>query len=82
MPLDILQYWKAQSVAIPTLASLARDILAVAISGTGVEQLFNFGHDVIRYCQCQLKSETIEALLMLKYNFQKVDLLSSLPGNL
>ena len=82
MPLDILQYWKAQSVAIPTLASLARDILTVAISGTGVEWLFNFGRDVIGYCWCQLKGETIEALLMLKYNFQKVDLLSSPPGDL
>ena len=50
MPLNILQYWKAQSVAILTLVSLARDILAVAISGTGVEQLFNFKCDVIGYC--------------------------------
>ncbi|KAL2901420.1 LINE-1 reverse transcriptase-like protein [Bienertia sinuspersici] len=40
---DILEYWKAQSVSYPTLALMARDILAIPITFVASESAFSAG---------------------------------------
>ncbi|KAL2929898.1 putative AC transposase [Bienertia sinuspersici] len=42
---DILEYWKAQSVSYPTLALMARDILAIPITSVASESAFSAGEE-------------------------------------
>lgn len=43
---------------------MARDFLSVAISGVGVEQLFNSAHDICYFCRGHLDEWTIYALML------------------
>jgi hypothetical protein len=38
---NVLEYWKQYENRFPILVIMARDFLAVPISGVGVERLFN-----------------------------------------
>jgi len=66
--LDILEYWKSQAVIFPALAAMAKDVLAIPIAGVGVERLFNMARDVITYRRGRLNGETIEAIMMIKFD--------------
>jgi len=61
--LDILQYWKMHSGTYPTLARMARDILAVPASTVASESAFSSAERTVSDYRSRLKSETIEALI-------------------
>lgn len=51
--------WKNHEHEYPVLAKLARNILAVSASRSGVERLFNCARDVCHYRRGKLKPHTI-----------------------
>lgn len=61
--LDILQFWKMHSGTYPTLARMARDILAVPASTVASESAFSCAGRIVSDYRSRLKSETIEALI-------------------
>lgn len=63
-PLDC---WKVIESSFPTLAQMARDILAIPATGVGVERLFNIGRDTCHYRRNRLNGKTIENIMLIKY---------------
>uniref|UniRef100_A0A803M124 BED-type domain-containing protein n=1 Tax=Chenopodium quinoa TaxID=63459 RepID=A0A803M124_CHEQI len=63
--LDILSYWRTCSVRYPTLAKIAKDLLAVPISTMDSESTFITGSRVLDCYRSSLKSETVEAIICL-----------------
>jgi hypothetical protein len=61
--LDILQYWNMHSGTYPTLARMARDILAVPASTVASKSAFSSAERIVSDYRSRLKSETIEALI-------------------
>jgi hypothetical protein len=57
-------YWKEHEKEFPILASLARDVLTIPASGSGVERLFNSARDICHYRRGSLKPQTIQDLMM------------------
>ncbi|KAJ5215577.1 uncharacterized protein N7498_002009 [Penicillium cinerascens] len=57
-------FWKSNQCEFPALASLARDVLSVPATGSGVERLFNTARDICHYRRGSLKSTTIQDLMM------------------
>jgi hypothetical protein len=57
-------FWKENEHNFPVLARLARDVLAVPATGSGVERLFNSARDICHYRRGSLKSKTIQDLMM------------------
>ncbi len=49
-PVDVLQEWKRLEPKFPTVARMAKDILAIPLAGVGVEQGFNQTRDTCGYC--------------------------------
>ncbi len=47
---------------------MTKDVLAVSASSVDVERLFNLARDVITYRRDRLNSNTIETIMMIKYN--------------
>ena len=64
---DPLQAWRREEREYPALALMARDILAVPISGVGVERTFNMARDVCHYRRGQLGAQTIEKVMIIKH---------------
>jgi hypothetical protein len=62
---DILKYWRDHAYLYPVLSRIARDILATATSGVGVESLFNSVRDICHYRRSRLSPDTIEALVIM-----------------
>lgn len=63
-PRSPCEFWKENEHNFPALASLARDVLAIPATGSGVEQLFNSARDICHYRRGSLKSGTIQDLMM------------------
>lgn len=57
-------FWKGNQYEFPVLASLARDVLSVPATGSGVERLFNTARDICHYRRGSLKPTTIQDLMM------------------
>lgn len=57
-------FWKGNQYEFPVLASLARDVLSVPATGSGVERLFNTARDICHYRRGSLKATTIQDLMM------------------
>lgn len=64
---DPLKAWSAESQEYPALGIMARDILAVPISGVGVERCFNMARDVCHYRRGHLSAVTIRKVMMIKH---------------
>jgi hypothetical protein len=60
---DILSWWKIKAPRYPTLARLARDILAVPISTVASESAFSTGGRTLSPVKNCLSDESIEALI-------------------
>lgn len=62
---NILGFWATHEPQYPVLAKVARDFLAIPVSGVGVESLFSISRDVCHYRRSRLSGNTIEAVIKL-----------------
>ncbi|KAK9065183.1 hypothetical protein SSX86_016566 [Deinandra increscens subsp. villosa] len=60
---DILKWWKYNESRYPTLAKMAKDILAIPISSVASESAFSTGGRVIEPCRSSLSPQIVEALI-------------------
>ncbi|KAL2922328.1 putative AC transposase, partial [Bienertia sinuspersici] len=60
---DILEYWKAQSVSYPTLALMARDILAISITSVTSESAVSAGGRILNKLRSSLLPKNVEILV-------------------
>ncbi|KAJ1283052.1 hypothetical protein BS78_03G098400 [Paspalum vaginatum] len=63
---DILNWWMVYTPVYPTLARIARDVLAVPASTVASEWVFNTGGRAIGDFHNRLTPETVEALICLR----------------
>ena len=59
-----LSFWRENQSRFPAIATLARDVLVIPVTGSGVERLFNTARDICHYRRGRMKSETIEELML------------------
>lgn len=59
-------WWKANCLAYPRLAEVARDYLAIPATGAPVERVFSGGADMVSPKRGCLAADTIRASLCLK----------------
>jgi hypothetical protein len=76
---DPLRCWKTLEPEYPTLARMARDVLAIPATEVGVERLFNVGRDTCHYRRNRLNGKTIEMIMVIKY-FERIGIPLSEPG--
>jgi hypothetical protein len=60
---DILNWWKVNTPKYPTLAAIARDVLAIPISTVASESAFSNGGRVLDTFRSSLSPLTVEALI-------------------
>ena len=60
---DILKWWMGNSLKYPTLARIARDLLAVPASAVASESAFSTGKKIISDHRSSLAPEMVEALI-------------------
>ena len=63
---NILNWWKINSAKLPTLAKMARDILAVPATTVASKATFSIGGRVINESRASMLPETVEALVTTK----------------
>ena len=63
--IDILLFWKNNQAYFSILLLIARDFLAIPVSGVGIESLFNICQDICHYCRSHLDPSTIYYLMLL-----------------
>ncbi|XP_073271532.1 zinc finger BED domain-containing protein RICESLEEPER 2-like [Primulina huaijiensis] len=68
---DILLWWKVNSSKFPTLAEMARDVLAIPISTVASESAFSTGRRVLDSFRSSLTPRLVQALICLKDWFRK-----------
>ncbi|QSS74860.1 hypothetical protein I7I50_03800 [Histoplasma capsulatum G186AR] len=68
---SILDLWRMISSQYPTVAMMARDILAIPLAGVGIERKFNSSRDICHYRRGQLQGETVKKLMMVKHGKEK-----------
>jgi hypothetical protein len=61
---SLLSFWRRAEKIWPSLASIARDYLAIPASGVGVERLFNTARDVVSYRRHNLTPYTIGQIMV------------------
>jgi hAT family C-terminal dimerisation region len=64
--IDILDYWKMNETAYPTLAMMARDIFAVPVSTVPSESCFSLANKILTDKHSRLGVKTFERLICLK----------------
>lgn len=64
---DILSQWRSIESVYPTVARMARDLLAVFLTSLPVERQFNVGRDTCTYRRGKLQGETIRKIMILKH---------------
>jgi hypothetical protein len=60
---DILKWWSANSASYPTLAAIARDVLATPASTVASESAFSMGGRIVTDFRSRLSVESVEALV-------------------
>ena len=65
---DILQFWCQNGHLFPTIAAIARDVLAIPASNASVERLFSKSKNIITDKRTRLGMGKIDHLLFLKKN--------------
>lgn len=64
--IDVLEWWMTNGHKYPTIARMARDVLAVPASTVASESAFSTGSRVISDYRSRLASETVTALICLQ----------------
>ncbi len=64
---DVLAYWMAHELKLPGLSQMAKDILAVPISGVGVERLFSTALQMCCFTRNRLRPSTIQKMMVVKH---------------
>lgn len=62
---EILSWWKLNAPKYPTLAKMARDVLAIPVTSVASESMFSAGGRVLTTHRASLDPELVEALLCL-----------------
>ncbi|BCS27945.1 uncharacterized protein APUU_60993A [Aspergillus puulaauensis] len=57
-------FWKEHEHEFPVLASLARDIMSILVTGAGVERLFNSARDICHYRRGSLQPKIIQDIML------------------
>lgn len=65
---DVLSYWREYQTIFPTIASIARDVLAIPASNTSVERLFSSCKNTVTDKRTKLGAEKLNKLMFLKHN--------------
>ncbi|KAJ5666156.1 HAT dimerization [Penicillium maclennaniae] len=63
----ILDHWQAISPMYPTVARMARDLLAIFLTSVPTERQFSSGRDICHYRRSKLQGPTIEKIMILKH---------------
>ncbi|OAF63412.1 hypothetical protein VC83_00304 [Pseudogymnoascus destructans] len=63
----VLLVWKTLELSYPSVAKMARDILAVPATGTGVERIFNIARDIHEYHRAQMSTATVRESMIVKH---------------
>jgi hypothetical protein len=79
--LNVIEYWKSQETQYSLLVKMTKDVLAIFCFDVEVERLFNLARDVIIYRRERLNSQTIEIVMMIKYNLNNEELNDSLSSS-
>jgi hAT family C-terminal dimerisation region len=64
---DILDIWRTIESQYPTVARMAKDILAIPLAGVGMERVFNLGRDTCTYRRGHLHGTTIQKVMLTKH---------------
>jgi hAT family C-terminal dimerisation region len=64
---DILDIWRIIESQYPTVACMAKNILAIPLAGVGMEQVFNLGYDICIYHWGHLHGTTIQKIMLTKH---------------
>ncbi len=65
---NVIEYWKNQKTQYSLFVRMTKDVLAIFCSNVEVKRLFNFARNVIIYKRKRLNFQTIEIVMMIKYN--------------
>ncbi len=65
---NILEYWKMSKTQYFIIALMTKNVLTVSFSKINIERLFNITRNVIIYRCDRLNLDTIETIIMIKYN--------------
>lgn len=71
--LDVLAFWKYYKKQYPTLAALARVILAVPASSASAERVFSAAGRIVTKFRCNIDSDLVNALVMLANIWEALD---------
>jgi hAT family C-terminal dimerisation region len=67
--IDILDYWKRNETAYPTLVMMARDIFAVPVSTVHSESCFSLANKILTDKTQQIGCKDIRTTRMLEKNY-------------
>jgi hypothetical protein len=66
--LNVIEYWKSQKTQYSFFVKMTKDVLAISCSNVEVKRFFNLAKDVIIYKIKRLNFQTIETMMIIKYN--------------
>jgi hypothetical protein len=78
---NVIEYWKSQKTQYSLLVKMTKDVLVISCSNVEVKRFFNLAKDVIIYKRERLNSQTIETMMMIKYNLNYEKLNDSLSSS-
>lgn len=70
---DPLKWWATHHASYPKLAKLARQLLAVPASSAACERIFSVANSFCNKSRSNLRAETVEALILLRHNWELVE---------
>ncbi len=77
---NVIEYWKNQETRYSLLVKMTKNVLAISCFDVEVKRLFNLAKNVIIYRRKRLNFQTIETMMMIKYNLNYKKLNDSLSS--
>ncbi len=77
---NVIEYWKNQKTQYSLLVKMTKNVLAIFCSNVEIKRFFNFARNVIIYKRKRLNFQTIEIVMMIKYNLNNEKLNDSLSS--